>query len=85
MKKPNQKLVGFALETNDEVTHAKGKLKRKNLDFIVLNSLRDSGAGFQVDTNKISLIDEDAVVDLPLKSKTAVAIDIIDRLKQIML
>ena len=85
MKKPNQKLVGFALETNDEVTHAKGKLKRKNLDFIVLNSLRDSGAGFQVDTNKVSLIDEDAVVDLPLKSKTAVAIDIIDRLKQIML
>ena len=85
MKKPNQKLVGFALETNDEVTHAKGKLKRKNLDFIVLNSLRDSGAGFQVDTNKVSLIDEDTVVDLPLKSKTAVAIDIIDRLKQIML
>ncbi len=85
MKQANQKLVGFALETNNEEIHAKDKLKRKNLDFIVLNSLRDSGAGFQVDTNKVSLIDKETVIDLPLKPKTEVAIDIIDKLKQIML
>ena len=57
IKTQAQKLVGFALETNDEESHAQDKLKRKNLDFIVLNSLRDTGAGFQHDTNKITIID----------------------------
>ena len=59
IKRENQVLVGFALETNDETAHAEGKLKRKNLDFIVLNSLRDAGAGFRCDTNKITIIDKD--------------------------
>ncbi|MEG2332955.1 MAG: phosphopantothenoylcysteine decarboxylase, partial [Bacteroides sp.] len=55
MKKTGQKLIGFALETNNEQEHAKGKLDRKNFDFIVLNSLNDAGAGFRHDTNKISI------------------------------
>ena len=57
IKREGQVLVGFALETNNEATNAESKLKRKNLDFIVLNSLRDAGAGFRCDTNKISIID----------------------------
>ena len=57
MKQDRQVLVGFALETNDEQHNAEDKLQRKNLDFIVLNSLNDKGAGFQYDTNKISIID----------------------------
>ena len=80
MKKPEQVLVGFALETCDEVTHAQDKLQRKNLDFIVLNSLNDAGAGFQHDTNKISIITADERTDYPLKSKTEVAHDIVDQL-----
>lgn len=80
MKKPEQVLVGFALETCDEVNHAQDKLKRKNLDFIVLNSLNDAGAGFQHDTNKISIITADERTDYPLKSKTEVAHDIVDKL-----
>lgn len=56
-KQPHQRLVGFALETNDEVQHAQDKLERKNFDFIVLNSLNDKGAGFRCDTNKITIID----------------------------
>ena len=56
MKTENQRLVGFALETNDEIAHAQSKLERKNLDFIVMNSLNDAGAGFRCDTNKISII-----------------------------
>lgn len=76
--KKNQFLVGFALETNNELEHAKSKLKRKNLDFIVLNSLRDQGAGFQTDTNKISIIDKgNNVTDFELKTKAAVAEDIV--------
>jgi len=70
-------LVGFALETNDELENAKGKLKRKNLDLIVLNSLQDKGAGFKLDTNKITLIDKDEnITTFGVKSKKEVASDI---------
>ena len=79
-KKPGQKLVGFALETNDERQNAQGKLERKNFDFIVLNSLNDKGAGFRCDTNKITIIDRQGYTDYPLKSKREVACDIIDKL-----
>ena len=79
MKKPGQKLVGFALETDNERANAADKLQRKNLDFIVLNSLRDKGAGFGTDTNKISIITADgSTTDYPLKPKAEVAKDIID-------
>ena len=81
-KKEGQVLVGFALETNDEQQNAKGKLERKNFDFIVLNSLNDKGAGFRVDTNKISIIDRQDTISYPLKNKSEVAKDIIDRLVQ---
>lgn len=84
MKKDNQRLIGFALETDQEEEHAKEKLRRKKLDFIVLNSLKDKGAGFQVDTNKITLINEKEIKSYPLKSKTEVAKDIIDQLKTIL-
>ncbi|MDO4181602.1 MAG: phosphopantothenoylcysteine decarboxylase, partial [Bacteroidales bacterium] len=80
IKKENQKLVGFALETNDEEQHAQDKMKRKNFDFIVLNSLNDKGAGFRCDTNKITIIDSRSVTPYPLKDKREVARDIIDRL-----
>ncbi|WP_303033319.1 bifunctional phosphopantothenoylcysteine decarboxylase/phosphopantothenate--cysteine ligase CoaBC [Bacteroides acidifaciens] len=79
-KREGQLLVGFALETNNEQQNAEGKLERKNFDFIVLNSLNDVGAGFRHDTNKISIIDRKGRTDYPLKSKTEVAQDIIDRL-----
>jgi len=75
--KKHQKLIGFALETNNEVENAKSKLKRKNLDFIILNSLQDEGAGFKKDTNKISIISENEIKDFDLKSKTEVAQDIL--------
>ena len=78
-KKDGQILVGFALETNDETKNAQGKLERKNLDFIVLNSLNDQGAGFRCDTNKITIIDRQGATPYPLKSKQEVARDIIDR------
>lgn len=77
-KKEGQLLVGFALETNNEQQNAQGKLERKNLDFIVLNSLNDKGAGFRHDTNKISIIDRKGKTDYDLKPKTQVAKDIID-------
>lgn len=80
MKRDNQRLVGFALETTNEQQNAQDKLKRKNLDFIVLNSLNDKGAGFRHDTNKISIIDRESRTDYPLKTKTEVAQDIITRL-----
>lgn len=79
-KKDGQTLVGFALETNDETKNAQRKLERKNLDFIVLNSLNDQGAGFRCDTNKITIIDRQGATPYPLKSKQEVARDIIDRL-----
>lgn len=78
-KPANQLLVGFALETDDETENAKIKLSKKNLDFIVLNSLRDAGAGFGHDTNKISILSKDgSKKDYPLKSKQNVARDILD-------
>ncbi|MDO5616216.1 MAG: bifunctional phosphopantothenoylcysteine decarboxylase/phosphopantothenate--cysteine ligase CoaBC, partial [Cruoricaptor ignavus] len=77
-KKSHQFLVGFALETENEEDNAKGKLQKKNLDMIVLNSLRDKGAGFQGETNKIKIITEVETKEFPLKSKTAVACDILD-------
>jgi phosphopantothenoylcysteine decarboxylase/phosphopantothenate--cysteine ligase len=81
MKTAAQTLAGFALETDNERAHAADKLKTKNLDFIVLNSLREEGAGFQTDTNKITLLDRDgAQTDFPLKPKTEAAEDIIDEL-----
>lgn len=80
MKLPTQKLIGFALETNDEQRHAQDKLERKNFNFIVLNSLNDTGAGFRHDTNKISIISRQGKRDYPLKPKTEVARDIVDRL-----
>lgn len=80
-KTPGQVLVGFALETDNEASNATDKLKRKNLDMIVLNSLRDAGAGFGVSTNKVSLIYTDGShKDFPLKSKADVAKDIVDNL-----
>ena len=84
MKQPHQHLVGFALETNDEMANAQSKLQRKNLDFIVLNSLGDAGAGFRHDTNKITIINKDSATEYPLKSKKEVAADIIDELVKIM-
>ena len=77
-----QLLVGFALETTNELAHAQGKLKRKNFDFIVLNSLNDQGAGFRHDTNKITIVSEKEVKEYPLKPKAEVAIDIIDELEK---
>jgi phosphopantothenoylcysteine decarboxylase/phosphopantothenate--cysteine ligase len=80
-KRADQRLVGFALETVNELAHAQEKLRRKQLDFIVLNSLNDSGAGFQHDTNKVTIIPaEGAPVPFALKSKTDVAKDILDYL-----
>ena len=84
-KKKGQVLVGFALETHDEEKNALSKLKRKNFDFIVLNSLNDAGAGFGVDTNKVTMIDrEGGKREFGLKSKKAVAKDIVDRLKELL-
>jgi phosphopantothenoylcysteine decarboxylase/phosphopantothenate--cysteine ligase len=79
--KKQQYLVGFALETNNEIENAKGKLKRKNLDAIILNSLQDKGAGFANDTNKITIIDKELNEKaFKLKSKVAVAKDIMNEI-----
>lgn len=83
-KHSHQRLIGFALETNDELAHAQEKRKRKNFDFIVLNSLNDKGAGFRCDTNKITIVDETGCTPYPLKDKKEVAKDIIDKLAAIM-
>lgn len=80
MKREHQKLIGFALETNNERDNARKKLLRKNLDFIVLNSLNDAGAGFSYDTNKITILSRQEEEEYPLKPKTEVAQDIINRL-----
>ena len=80
MKQAHQKLVGFALETQNELINAQEKLSRKKFDFIVLNSLNDPGAGFQHDTNKITIVHPDRQEEYPLKSKKEVAVDIIDQL-----
>lgn len=85
MKTARQCLVGFALETNQEHAHAIDKLHRKNLDFIVLNSLRDAGAGFVHDTNKITIISRDGhETAYPLKNKREVAQDIVAHLTQLL-
>ena len=80
IKRPDQLLVGFALETHDATHHAQEKLTRKRLDFIVLNSLADAGAGFRCDTNKITLIYANGEKAFPLKSKAEVARDIVDEI-----
>ena len=80
-KTSSQVLAGFSLETNNELENAIKKLKNKNLDFIVLNSLRDEGAGFGGDTNKISIIDKNGnITDFQLKHKNEVAVDIVNYL-----
>lgn len=84
MKKENQVMVGFALETDDEENHAKEKLQKKNLDFIVLNSLQDPGAGFRHNTNKVTLIDREGETSFPLKEKKEVARDIVNKLVTII-
>ena len=85
IKGKNQVLVGFALETNNEIENAKAKLQKKNFDFIVLNSMRDKGAGFKKDTNKISIIRKNKEIkEFPLKSKTQVAVDIVNELVSLM-
>ncbi len=83
--KTNQFLVGFALETNDELENAKGKLKAKNLNLIVLNSLNDKGAGFGGSTNKVTFITDDQnIIENELKSKHEVAVDLMNQIiKQI--
>jgi phosphopantothenoylcysteine decarboxylase/phosphopantothenate--cysteine ligase len=83
--KKNQILVGFALETNDEEQNAKSKLKRKNLDFIVLNSLNDKGAGFKTDTNKIKIITNSETIRFKTKPKSEVAKDIFDHILKLIL
>jgi phosphopantothenoylcysteine decarboxylase/phosphopantothenate--cysteine ligase len=83
-KGPAQTLVGFALETHDEESQAHGKLQRKNLDLVVMNSLNTPGAGFGHDTNQVTLIGRDKnIVRLPLQSKTEVARAILDRLEEL--
>lgn len=78
-KKPNQVFVGFAAETNDVIAHAEKKLERKNLDMIVANNVTRPGAGFDVDTNIVTLITGERMDDLPLLSKKEVAERILDR------
>jgi len=80
-KKENQVLAGFALETDNELDNARKKLQNKNLDFIVLNSLQDEGAGFGTDTNKITILDnKNQVSGFELKNKKLVAVDVADKL-----
>ena len=82
MKSVTQTLIGFALETDNELIHAQGKLKKKNLDFIILNSLKENGAGFQHETNKITIIDKNnKLTEFGLKPKSKVANDILSYLK----
>ena len=76
IKKPEQKVIGFALETDNEKINAQKKLESKKLDMIILNSLNDEGAGFATDTNKVMLITNKDQIDLPLKSKSELAQDI---------
>lgn len=79
IKKEGQILVGFALETHNELEHAQKKLQKKKLDFVVLNSMREAGAGFGHDTNKITLVFKNKELSFPLKSKTEVARDILQQ------
>ena len=82
MKRNDQLLVGFALETNDEQANAQKKLEKKNLDFIVLNSLRNEGTCFQSDENQISILSKDGQRDFDKKAKPVVARDIVDELQK---
>jgi len=85
IKTKNQRLVGFALETNNELQNAQKKVAKKNLDFIVLNSLNDKGAGFGVDTNKITIVDKDNNQQkFELKSKVEVAKDIVAKIVELL-
>ncbi|MBQ9678513.1 MAG: bifunctional phosphopantothenoylcysteine decarboxylase/phosphopantothenate--cysteine ligase CoaBC [Prevotella sp.] len=84
MKRADQRLVGFALETNDEQQNAQGKLERKNFDFIVLNSLRNEGTCFQSDENQVSIISRQGQKDYPRKPKGEVARDIVNELASIL-
>ena len=84
MKRADQRLVGFALETNDEQQNAQGKLERKNLDFIVLNSLRNEGTCFQSDENQVSIISSQGQKDFGRKAKSEVARDIVNELAAIL-
>jgi len=78
-KRPEQYSVGFALETNNEEAHARDKLRRKNFDLVVLNSLRDAGAGFRHDTNKVTLLDAQGQTRIfEVKPKAEVARDIVE-------
>ncbi len=81
-RKKDQFLVGFALETENEIENAKGKLSHKNLDAIVLNSLKDDGAGFGTSTNRIRIISKDELREFDLKSKKAVAADLLDFIEE---
>ncbi len=83
--KTTQTLIGFALETENEVANAQTKLKKKNLDAIVLNSLRDAGAGFGTDTNKVTFITKETQISSPLKSKKEVAKDILTQIFGILI
>lgn len=82
-KKTHQFLVGFALETQNEIENAKGKLEKKNLDMIVLNSLRDEGAGFRKDTNKVRILTKNNLEEFTLKSKNDVAKDILNYMEKL--
>ena len=84
MKQPGQRLVCFALETNDEEQHARAKLKKKNADFIVLNSTRIPGTTFGTDDNQVAIISASGRRDYPKKSKAAVAADIVDELETLL-
>jgi len=81
-KKSNQFHIGFALETNNEEINAIGKLEKKKFDMIILNSLQDKGAGFQHNTNKISIIEKNKTRKFELKTKDKVAIDIVDAIAE---
>ena len=84
-RRPGEVVVGFALETDNAQDNAQDKLRRKNMDMIVLNSMRDPGAGFGVDTNRVTLFFRDGgSEELPLESKTAVASDIVDRIEKLL-
>ncbi len=84
-KKTSQILAGFALETDNELANATSKLRQKNLDMIVLNSLREAGAGFGYDTNRITIIDRNNIINkFELKSKEEAARDILDKIVEML-
>jgi phosphopantothenoylcysteine decarboxylase/phosphopantothenate--cysteine ligase len=85
LRQPGQFLVGFALETDNELEHAREKLKKKNFDFIVMNSLKDKGSGFNSDNNKVTIVDKDNnITRFKLKSKQEVALDIVQYLDNLL-